>query len=202
MKRRRPPAEDKITQSILRSMDAQGLRDRDICARTGIGSDLFSRKMSGERKWSWRDVEKIAPVLGFKQPWDLFIKPESIPVVRVSAFEKFDYRGTVHSEEKFEIRLEGDTEALSNIYCLLLTDNSMMPGFPEGTRFLAQVETWEEIKENDLVVYADQGDKGQLFRISIKDEQILLRSLNPAISEILLPKKQIKLCDRVFRAEF
>ena len=202
MKRRRPPAEDAITQSILRCMDAQGLRDRDICAKTGIGSDLFSRKMAGERKWSWRDIEKIAPVLGFKQPWNLFIKPEFVSVIRISAHEKFDYRETTYGEEKAEIRLEGDTEALSNTYCLLLTDNSMMPGFPEGTRFLSRMETWEEIKENDLVVYIGQDNKGQLYRISIKDEQILLRSLNPAISDLLLPKQQIRLCDRVFRADF
>ena len=183
-------------------MDSQGLRDRDICARTGIGSDLFSRKMAGERKWSWKDVERIAPVLGCKRACDLFIKPESVSVVRISAFEKFDYRETIHSEEKLEVHLEGATDGLSNIYCLKLTDNSMMPGFPEGTRFLAQIETWEEIKENDLVVYADQVNKGQIYRISIKDEQIVLRSLNPAISELLLPRKQIRLCDRVFRAEF
>ena len=202
MKRRKPAAEDAITQGIIRHMDAQGLRDRDICAKTGIGSDLFSRKMAGERKWSWKDIERIAPVLGCKQPWDLFIKPELVSVVRISAHKKFDYRETIHGEEKLEIRLEGDANALSNTYCLLLTDNSMMPGFPEGTRFLARMETWEEIKENDLVVYTGQDNKGQLYRISIKDEQILLRSLNPAISDLLLPKQQIRLCDRVFRADF
>ena len=91
---------------------------------------------------------------------------------------------------------------LKNTYGLLLEDRSLMPGFPKGTRFLAKMKNWEEIKEDDLVVYTNPANKAQIYRISFREERILLKSLNPTFPDLLLPKEQIRLCDRIFRADF
>ena len=91
-KRRKPPSDNPITQNILRCMAAQGLRDIDVCRKIGMGSDLFSRKIAGDRKWSWADIERIAPILGCAQPYDLFLEPQEIPLLRISGNELFDYK--------------------------------------------------------------------------------------------------------------
>jgi Peptidase S24-like len=198
-KRRKPPSDNPITQNILRLMAEQGLSDKELCLKCGMDSSLFSRKIAGDRKWTWVDIERIAPVLACAQPYDLFVEPQKVPLVRISGDELFDYK---KGDETTLVSLEGTMATLENTYGLLLEDRSLMPGFPKGTRFLAQMKDWEEIKEDDLVVYTNPANKSQIYRISFMGEQILLKSLNPKFPDLLLPVEQVRLCDRIFRADF
>jgi len=198
-KRRKPPADNPISQNIVRTMQERGLRDVDVCRKAGMGSDLFSRKIAGDRKWSWADIARIASVLGFAQPYDLFLEPQEIPLLRFSGNELFD---CTRGDETVSVRIEGTMATLENTYGLLLESRSLMPGFPKGTRFLAQTENWEDIKEDDMVVYGNPDNKGFIYRISFQGDKILLKSLNPILPDLLLPKAQIRQCDRIFRAEF
>ena len=112
-KRRVTPSDHPVTQRILKLMDEQGLRDRDICAKTGMGTDTFSRKISGGRKWSWTDLERIAPVLGLKEPWNLFREPQSVPIVPISALKPFD-QGLIQSGERILLYIEGGDVTIAN----------------------------------------------------------------------------------------
>jgi len=200
--RRKPPAEDSVTQKILKLMDEKDLIDKDICDEIDMGSDLFSRKMSGDRKWSLKDLGKIAPVLGLSGPWEFFKNPVPVPIIRVSGTDGFSYGEITNPKEIEKLQLEGGRVALATVYVLSITDKSMMPGFPAGSRLFAQTETWEEIKDDDLVVFCDNESLGQIYRISFKDNQILLKGMNPEVEDRVLAKNQIKMCDRIFRAEF
>jgi Peptidase S24-like len=202
--RRKPPSDHPITQRILKLMDEQGFRDRDICAKTGMGSDTFSRKISGERKWSWTDLEMIAPVLGLKEPWNLFREPQSLPIIPVSALGFFD-QGLLHSDnvERISLYLEGEGKTVANTYCLKVSDRSMLPGYPQGTKFLVQGELWQEIKNEDLVVYCNPENHGTIRQIILHGkDSIILRGLNPSVPDMVLPINQIRQCDRVIQAIF
>lgn len=200
--RRKPPSNHPVTQRILKLMDEKGLRDRDICAKTGMGTDTFSRKISGGRKWSWNDLEMIAPVLGLKKPWDLFREPQSLPIISVSALNHFDY-GLLYSEnvERISLYLEEDS-MVAKTYCLMVSDRSMLPGYPQGTKFLVQGELWQEIKNEDLVVYCNPENQGVIRQIIFHEQKIILRGLNPSVEDLILPKSQIRQCDRVIQAMF
>ena len=180
-------------------MDEKGLRDRDICAKTGMGSDTFSRKISGERKWSWTDLEMIAPALGLKEPWNLFREPQSLPIIPVSALGFFDQE-LLHSGKRISLYLEGDD--IANTYCLMVSDRSMLPGYPQGTKFLVQGELWQEIKNEDFVVYCNPENQGTIRQIFFHEQKIILRGLNSSVPDLILPKNQIRQCDRVIQALF
>jgi len=194
--RKKPPADNPISQNVARLIEEQGLKDGDVHRHIGWDSATLSRKIGGDRKWSWDDIKKIAQFLRV-QPYSLLLQPQDVPLIRFDGHGLFD---CTKKEEMISARIEGVIP--EHCYVLILEDRSLMPGFPPGTKFLAQMEDWEEIKENDLVVYTNPDNKGFIYRISFQGDRILLKSLNPALPDLLLPQAQIRQCDRIFRAEF
>jgi hypothetical protein len=166
-----------------------------------MGTDTFSRKISGRRKWSWEDFERIAPVLGLKEPWNLFREPQSVPIVPISALKPFD-QGLIQSGERILLYIEGGDVTIANTYCLMVADRSMLPGYPQGTKFLVQGELWQEIKNEDLVVYCNPENQGVIRQIIFHESNIILRGLNSSVPDLILPKNQIRQCDRVVQAMF
>lgn len=74
-----------------------------------------------------------------------------------------------------------------------------MPLFEPGTIFIVEKKIYEEIKDGDNVVYCGSDKLAQLRQIAIGQETITLKSLNPAMPDMVLILDQIKKCDRVIQ---
>lgn len=76
------------------------------------------------------------------------------------------------------------------------------PGWSSDAILVAGQETGDEIKEGALVAYSDHQDVIHVGGISFNKNNIILRGLFPGIPDKILPRKEIKRCDRICTADF
>jgi len=76
------------------------------------------------------------------------------------------------------------------------------PGWSSDALLIAEQGAPEEIKENSLVAYRDHQDGIHVGSISFTENNIILHSLFPGIPDKILPRDEIKRCDRIRTTDF
>jgi protein-tyrosine-phosphatase len=166
-----------------------------------IDAGNFFNMWSGKKKWNMKTVlPAVARLLGVSIDFLLGNRPPIPIVAEVSAHDYFSYREEWSPAEKIDDAINfmwESEEQLKQIYALRAKDMSMLP-YPAGTIFYAQKGA-DDFKNFDLVVYCDSASRAQVRQLILKSESehIILRSLNPAEEEIVLPRKHLSNCDPI-----
>jgi SOS-response transcriptional repressor LexA len=127
----------------------------------------------------------------------------TIPVVgHVSAGTGFEFTdgGFAAGEgfEQVEIPPGVDTALAKSLYCVRVRGDSLREFFSDGTLLFIKPESWEEVRDGDLVIFKDRLD-GRAFvkKVEFAGENLILKSMNPMYKNIVLAKGQLMLLERV-----
>jgi len=132
----------------------------------------------------------------------------TVPVVgHVSAGEGFEYTdGGFSVGEGFEyVPLPpGVDPVLSGVlYCVRVRGDSLRELFGDGALLFIKPESWEEIKDNDLVIFKRRNDsRAFVKKIEFSGENLILKSKNPLYKDIVLHKNDLMLLERVMSVVF
>jgi SOS-response transcriptional repressor LexA len=177
-------------------MEQTGLSARKLGQK--IGLENIYRVLDGERNWSFKHLLAVSELFGVPVE-ELVGGTIYIPIMAsFSALEPPDYPEQLVSEKKIELKRGGRVGATQGLYALELSDRSMMPAFKPGTRFIAEKESSGFIEHEDLIVCPDDKGKAHVCRIYFTaDQYITLKSLNPTVPDLVLPRNRIRACDLV-----
>ncbi|MEJ2716428.1 MAG: XRE family transcriptional regulator [Deltaproteobacteria bacterium] len=165
-------------------------------------SDVQFRFESEEIQRAILQIEEIlrdTPRLAFRR---------TVPVVgHVSAGEGFAYTdGGYPAGEGFE-QVEmppGVDPALGPmVYCVRVRGNSLKEFINEGARLFVKPESWEEIRDGDLVIFKDRVERRAFVKkVEFSGENLILKSMNPLYKHIVLKKSDLILLERVIAIVF
>lgn len=129
--------------------------------------------------------------------------PLTVPVVgHVSAGEGFEYTdGGFCAGEGFEqVPLPpGVDESLAQVlYCVRVRGDSLREFFGDGTLLFIKPESWEEIRDGDLVIFKDRsGNKAFVKKVEFAGENLILKPMNQYYKNMVLQKSDLMLLERV-----
>lgn len=127
----------------------------------------------------------------------------TVPVVgHVSAGEGFEFTdGGFHAGEGFEqVSLPPgvDPALAAELYCVKVRGNSLKEFFGEGTLLFIKPESWEEIKDGDLVIFKDR-DYARAFvkKIEFAGDSLILKPMNALYKNMVVKRTDLMLLERV-----
>ncbi len=126
-----------------------------------------------------------------------------MPVVgHVSAGEGFGFTdGGYTAGEGFEqvdIPPGVDPQLVQSLYCVRVRGDSLREFFGDGTLLFIKPESWEEIKDGDLVIFKDRnGSKAYVKKVEFSGENLILKSMNPLYKHMVLSRSDLMLLERV-----
>jgi phage repressor protein C with HTH and peptisase S24 domain len=132
----------------------------------------------------------------------------TVPVVgHVSAGEGFEYTdGGFSVGEGFEyVPLPpGIDPALAGVlYCVRVRGDSLRELFGDGALLFIKPESWEEIKDGDLVIFKDRNDgKAFVKKVEFSGDNLILKPKNSLYKDIVLHKTELMLLERVMSVVF
>jgi len=193
--------QESISRKIRLIMAVRGLAAKPFGEQLGVHN--LGRMLNNERNWTLKNLEKVAAALGVTAG-SLVGEPSDIPVIReISAQEPFP----CPREPKEEVVMErvsaplpedGNLASLAQMYGLKVKDNSYSPVYKKGDILVARKGTSPEMQTGDIVIYCCPKGKGNIGKISLHDQLILFKPLNPLDSqELLLDRGQLAMMDRV-----
>lgn len=127
----------------------------------------------------------------------------TIPVVgHVSAGSGFAYTdgGYVAGEgfEQVDIPPGVDPSLAEVMYCVRVRGDSLREFFGDGTLLFVKPESWEEIKDGDLVIFKDKKNrKAFVKKIEFSGTNLILKSMNPLYKNLVLKRSELVLLERV-----
>jgi len=137
-----------------------------------------------------------------------FTYSRTIPVVgHVSAGEGVEYTDGGYSPgEGFEhVPLPPGVEpSLARLlYCVRVRGDSLRELFSDGALLFIKPESWEEIRDGDLVIFKDRR-QGRAFvkKVEFSGENLILKSKNPLYKDLVLHKNDLMLLERVMCVVF
>jgi SOS-response transcriptional repressor LexA/transcriptional regulator with XRE-family HTH domain len=145
-------------------------------------------------------IDKVREILG-ASPGIAY--HHTVPVVaHVSAGEGFDYTdGGFPAGEGFEhVDLPPGVDPLlaQKLYCVRVRGDSLREFFGDGTLLFIKPESWEEIKDGDLVIFKDRSDRRAFVKkVEFSGENLILKSMNPLYRNMVLRKTDLMLLERV-----
>lgn len=196
VKNKASEVEGRISAKVRALMKKAGLSTRRLGQK--IGLENIYRVLNGERNWSFKHLLAVSEL--FQVPIeDLVGGAIQVPIMAsFSALEPPNYPEKLISDKIIEIKGGKTVGAINGLYGLELADRSMMPAFRSGTKFIAEKESYRLIEHEDLVVCPDDQGKAHVCRIHITgDQYITLKSLNPTIQDIVLPRNRLRSCDLI-----
>jgi SOS-response transcriptional repressor LexA len=132
----------------------------------------------------------------------------TVPVVaHVSAGEGFVYTDGGYEVgegfEQVEIPPGVDLRLAERLYCVKVRGDSLREFFGDGTLLFIKPESWEEIKDGDLVIFKDRSN-GRAFakKVEFAGDSLILKSMNPLYKNIVLRKRDLILLERVTAVVF
>ncbi len=140
-----------------------------------------------------------APVSGFRR---------TAPVVgHVSAGEGFEYTdGGFPAGEGFdrvEIPPGVDPRLSTRLYCVRVRGDSLREFINEGATLFIKPESWEEIKDGDLVIFKDRSqNRAFVKKVEFSGDNLILKSMNSQYRNIVLSKSELSLLERVLSVVF
>jgi len=127
----------------------------------------------------------------------------TIPVVgHVSAGVGFEYTdGGYCAGEGFEqvpLPPGVDLDQAQELYCVRVQGDSLREFFSDGALLFIKPESWEEIRDGDLVIFKDRGH-GRAFvkKVEFAGENLILKSMNQMYKNIVMGKLDLMLLERV-----
>ena len=187
--------EQRISARVHDLMKKAGINARQLGQK--IGLDNIYRVLNGERNWSFKHILAVSEL--FSVPVEELVgETISVPVMAsFSALEPPIYPEILKSEKTIELK-EGKVCGIQGLYALELSDRSMMPAFKPGTKFIAEKKSSDLIEHEDLVVCPDDQGRAHVCRIHFTSDQIItLKSLNPTVPDIVLPRNRLRSCDLI-----
>jgi SOS-response transcriptional repressor LexA len=127
----------------------------------------------------------------------------TIPVVgHVSAGEGFEYTdgGYLVGEgfEHVELPPGIDPKLARKLYCVRVRGDSLKEFFGDGTLLFIKPESWEEVKDGDLVIFKRREDnKAFVKKVEFSGDSLILKSMNPMYKNIVVSKWDLGLLERV-----
>lgn len=188
--------ERRISTKVRALMGQAGLSARKLGQK--IGLENIYRVLDGERNWSFKHLLAVSDLFGVPVE-ELVGQSIQIPVMSsFSALDPPDYPEKLVSDKIIEVKRGKRMEGIQGLYAFELADRSMMPAFKPGTKFIAEKESSHLIENEDLVVCPDDTGKAHVCRISFTgDQYITLKSLNPIVPDIVLPRNRLRSCDLI-----
>lgn len=197
-------------------------RFKDLCSRARtnrefIEKDLLSFFREKPFSWAWeREANDIRLYTESPQIRDAIGKLEqlfsgdrrtifgrTVPVVgHVSAGQGFEYTdgGYLAGEgfEQVDIPPGVDPHLAQSLYCVRVRGDSLREFFGDGTLLFIKPESWEEVKDGDLVIFKDRnGSKAYVKKVEFAGENLILKSMNPLYKHIVLARSDLMLLERV-----
>ncbi len=127
----------------------------------------------------------------------------TIPVVgHVSAGVGFEYTdGGFEAGEGFDqvdLPPGVDPNLAQKLYCVRVRGDSLREFFSDGALLFIKPESWEEIKDGDLVIFKDRADnKAYVKKVEFAGESLILKSMNPLYKNMVLNKNELSMLERV-----
>ena len=193
----------------------------DLCNRARTNREFIEKELTSffqEQSFSWtwereaNDVKFYTESTSIRDAMEkldrLFsdtgaIMGRTVPVVgHVSAGEGFEFTdgGYAAGEgfEQVEIPPGVDPDLGRSLYCVRVRGDSLREFFSDGTLLFIKPESWEEIKDGDLVIFKDrQGSKAFVKKLEFAGDNLILKSMNPLYKHIVLSKNDLMLLERV-----
>lgn len=129
--------------------------------------------------------------------------PLTVPVVgHVSAGEGFEYTdgGFCAGEGFDQVPLPpGVDESLAQtLYCVRVRGDSLREFFGDGTLLFIKPESWEEIRDGDLVIFKDRnGNKAFVKKVEFAGDNLILKPMNQYYKNMVVQKSDLILLERV-----
>jgi SOS-response transcriptional repressor LexA/transcriptional regulator with XRE-family HTH domain len=197
-------------------------RFKDFCHRAKANKEFVETELVqffGDQTFSWfwdddlNDVQFCSESADIRQAIDkvrgiLGANPgltyhRTVPVVaHVSAGEGFDYTdGGFPAGEGFEhVDLPPGVDPIlaQKLYCVRVRGDSLREFFGDGTLLFIKPESWEEIKDGDLVIFKDRSDRRAFVKkVEFSGENLILKSMNPLYRNMVVKKLDLMLLERV-----
>ncbi len=205
-----------------------GLHDSKTCAleqkriRKFVEGELTAFFRAHPFSWTWnaeeddvslfsessqirRAVEQVRSILD-GTPGVTYAR--TVPVVgHVSAGRGFEYTdgGFAVGEgfDQVEIPPGVDPALAQSLYCVRVRGDSLREFFGDGTLLFIKPESWEEIRDGDLVIFKDRkGGKAFVKKVEFAGDSLILKSMNPLYKNIVLSKIDLMLLERVIALRF
>ena len=133
---------------------------------------------------------------------------KKVPVVgHVSAGEGFAFTdGGYMAGDGFELvdLPPGVSPDLAHkVYCVRVRGESLREFINEGALLFIKPESWEEIRDGDLVIFKDR-DLSRAFvkKVEFAGDSLVLRSLNPLYKNLVRRREELALLERVLCVVF
>ena len=132
----------------------------------------------------------------------------TVPVVgHVSAGRGFDYAdgglGLGEDFDQVEIPPGVDPVLAQTLYCVRIRGDSLREFFGDGALLFIKPESWDEIRDGDLVIFKDRkGGSAFVKKVEFVGENMILKSMNPLYKNIVLSKTDMMLLERVIALKF
>ena len=201
-------------------------RFKDFCDRARANKDFVEGELvkffqKQPFSWSWdteiSDVRFLAESLQIRDAMNRLrdvlntpglTYPVTVPVVaHVSAGEGFQYTdgGFAAGEgfEQVEIPPGVDRRLAHALYCVKVRGDSLREFFGDGTLLFIKPESWEEIKDGDLVIFKDRNEgKAFVKKVEFAGDNLILKSMNPLYKHRVLTRSDLLLLERVMAIVF
>jgi len=197
------------------------VRFRDFCRRAAADRGIVDNEVSGffgDRSFSWHwdaasnevrivsDSSEIREGLfkARKILSDTFsARPTTVPIVgHVSAGAGFEYTdGGYYAGEGFEqvpLPPGVEPELGAILYCVRVRGDSLKEFFGDGAMLFIKPESWEEVKDGDLVIFKDRnGGRAFVKKVEFVGDSLILKSMNPMYKNMVLQRADLMLLERV-----
>ena len=133
---------------------------------------------------------------------------KKVPVVgHVSAGEGFSYTdgGYLAGEgfEQVDLPPGVDPGLAHKVYCVRVRGDSLREFINEGALLFIKPESWEEIRDGDLVIFKDREQhRAFVKKVEFAGESLVLRSLNPLYKNLVRRRADLALLERVLCVVF
>lgn len=127
----------------------------------------------------------------------------TVPVVgHVSAGEGFEYTdGGFSAGEGFEQvdMPPGVDPGLARVmYCVKIRGDSLREFLSDGALLFIKPESWEEIKDGDLVIFKDRKyQRAFVKKVEFAGDSLILKSMNPLYKNMVMHRADLMLLERV-----
>ncbi len=145
-------------------------------------------------------LERVKAILD--TAWDL-TRSLTLPVVgHVSAGEGFEFTdGGFSAGEGFdqvEIPPGVDPTLARVLYCVRIRGDSLREFLCDGALLFIKPESWEEIKDGDLVIFKDRRDRRAFVKkVEFAGDNLILKSMNPLYKNMVMHRSDLMLLERV-----
>ncbi len=203
------------------------VRFREACARALSNKQFVEEQLVGffeERSWRWTwnqerhdvrfwsespeivdAVQRVQGLMDRQPQWDVEV---TIPVVgHVSAGEGFEFTDGGYPVgvgfDQVELPPGMNRSLAERLYCVRVRGWSLREFFGDGTLLIIKPESWEEIKDGDLVIFKDSHEgKAFVKKVEFAGENLILKPMNPLHKNIVLKRSELMLLERVAAVVF